>query len=104
MKIVNRFFDCIYALQKLKKIRGKKTFCERYHINRWNFNTVEKQPESNMFKIAWLTYLVKDYGISAIYLLTGDGNVFSDPFEQALYNVAKDKKPYKYNYQSKSQE
>ena len=45
-------------------------------INRWNMNTVEKNPASDMFQTAWLTYLVEDFGISANWLLTGNGNMF----------------------------
>lgn len=47
-----------------------------YGINRWNLNTLEKNPEKDIFQVAWLTYLVKDFDISSQWLLTGRGDMF----------------------------
>ena len=75
-EIVKRFFQALYLLIESKKIRGKQTFTRQYGINRWNMNRLEKQPESNIFQVCWLTYLVEDYGVSAKWLLTGKGGVY----------------------------
>lgn len=72
-KIVQRFFDALYHLKAARVIRGKQTFTRAYNINRWNLNSVEKNPSSKMFDPAWLSFLVRDYGISAHWLLTGIG-------------------------------
>lgn len=64
-KIVKRFFEVIYALKVRKDIRGKKTFTDRYGINRWNMNMLEQNLASDVFQAAWLGYLVKDYWVSA---------------------------------------
>lgn len=88
-KIVRRFFKVLYKLQALKIIRGKKTFTDRYNINRWNFITLEKNPETGTFHIEWLTYLVNDYGVSAHWLLTGKGKMFTIepvPLKAFTYN------------------
>lgn len=71
--LVARFFEAIQLLTERRTIRGKKTFCDRYGINRWNFNTCEVHPGTGMFKLSWLTYLVRDYGVSADWLLVGRG-------------------------------
>lgn len=75
-RIVRRFFSALQILKADKVIRGKQTFTARYGINRWNFNTCEKQPERDIFQVAWLECLVADYKVSAHWLLTGEGEFF----------------------------
>jgi len=77
-KIVKRFFEAIYALKARGDIRGKQTFTNRYGINRWNFNTLEKEPERDIFQMAWLAHLITDYGVSAEWLMTGKGDMFKN--------------------------
>lgn len=74
--VVVRFFQALSELKSRGVIRGKQTFTRRYGINRWNLNTVEKNPESGMFKVEWLVYLSRDFGVSAQWLLTGEGSIF----------------------------
>lgn len=75
-EIVKRFFEAIYRLKIDRKIRGKQTFTNRYGINRWNMLTLEKEPERDIFQAAWLGYLVRDYGVSPLWLLTGKGDFY----------------------------
>lgn len=82
-KIVKRFFEAIYRLKADKVIRGKQTFTRKYGINRWNFNTLEKEPERDIFQAAWLSYLVRDYNVSARWLLTGEGEFYARRVEQS---------------------
>ena len=77
-RIVERFFDALRRLKEDKVIRGKKTFTERYNINRWNLNTLEKEPSRDIFQPAWLTYLVRDYNVSPKWLLTGEGDFYEN--------------------------
>lgn len=74
--IIKRFFQTLDLLKEAKVIRGRQTFTRMHGINRWNMNTVEKNPASDMFQTAWLTYLVEDFNVSAHWLLTGKGNMF----------------------------
>jgi len=76
-KIIKRFFEAIYMLKSLKIIRGKQTFTAKYEINRWNFNTLEKDMSRDIFQMAWLAYLINDYGISSQWLMTGKGEMFA---------------------------
>lgn len=85
--VVVRFFEALQLLKKNKIIRGKGTFTRRYGINRWNLNSVEKNPESGMFQVAWLVWLVEDYGVSALWLLTGEGEVFTNKKRKNDQNV-----------------
>lgn len=77
--LVARFFEALEKLKERRVIRGKKTFCDRYGINRWNFNTCETHPGTGMFKLSWLTYLVRDFGVSADWLLVGRGSALPPP-------------------------
>lgn len=74
--VVRRFFEALYRLKADKRIRGKQTFTRAYGINRWNMNTLEKEPERDIFQVAWLSYLVRDFGVSPMWLLTGRGNFY----------------------------
>lgn len=74
-KIIERFFKALYYLKEQKIIRGKQTFTNKFNINRWNLNTLEKDKTRDIFQTAWLTYLVVEYNISAEWLLTGRGPI-----------------------------
>lgn len=74
--IVRRFFEALDTVIAQGKIRGKQTFTRAHGINRWNMITVSRNPASDMFQTAWLEYLVKDFGVSPMWLLTGDGAMF----------------------------
>lgn len=75
--VVQRFFQALYYLKAEHIIRGKQTFTNKHGINRWNLNSLEKDPASNIFQVAWLGYLVQDYGVSSRWLLTGQGNILA---------------------------
>lgn len=85
--IVHRFFEVLDLLKQRRAIRGKKTFCDRYGINRWNMNTCLTHPDSGMFKLSWLTYLARDYGVSPDWLLLGRGEPLP-PLEGAALEKA----------------
>lgn len=76
-KIISRFFQALYYLKSEHKIRGKQTFTNKFKINRWNMNTLEKDMSRDIFQPAWLAYLVDEYGVSATWLLTGRGDIIN---------------------------
>jgi len=75
--IIKRFYEAIDMLIASKVIRGKQTFTRQYDINRWNFHTVRQKPESDMFQLIWISHLVRDFGISAEWIMTGKGGMFA---------------------------
>lgn len=75
--VTNRFFEAIDMLKAQKKIRGLQTFTRQYDINRWNLNTVKQNPDKSVLKPEWIVYLVRDYGISSDWILTGRGEMFN---------------------------
>lgn len=74
--VTNRFFDAIDMLKAQKRIRGLQTFTRQYDINRWNMNTVKYNPDRSVLKPEWIVYLVRDYGVSAEWIMLGKGNIF----------------------------
>jgi len=73
--ITKRFFEAIECLRKTKKIRGLQTFTRSHNMNYWNTCTVRNQPDKSVLKPEWLAWLVQDYSISALWLLTGEGEM-----------------------------
>jgi hypothetical protein len=76
-KIIKRFFEALYALKKQKIIHGKSAFIKRYGINSRNLWQLEQDISRDIFQVAWLANMVNDYGISAEWLLTGEGKMFN---------------------------
>lgn len=79
--IIERFFQALQTLKDEKIIRGKQTFTTRYGINRWNMNTLEKEPDRDIFQVAWLQYLAQDYMISTDWLVCGEGGFFKHDWD-----------------------
>lgn len=77
-KVISRFFKAIYYLKNQRIIRGKNTFTENFGINRWNMNSLEKDMSRDIFQVAWLTYIVTEYNVSAEWLLTGKGSILTN--------------------------
>lgn len=76
-EVVKRFFDVINFLKKTKSI-NKTDLVFKYNINQRNFWYAGKNPSSSMFQVAWLTYMVREYGVSAEWLLTGEGDMLNN--------------------------
>ena len=73
--IAARFFEALAWLKESHQIRGLQTFTNRYGIDRRTLRRVQLEPERCSLKVSWLTFLVRDYGINAQWLLTGEGQM-----------------------------
>jgi hypothetical protein len=91
-KIVARFFEAIYDLKEKKIIRGKQTFTRRYGINNRNFWLLEQDKSRDILQLAWIAHLVTDYDVSAEWLLTGQGEMYTkEPPAKAIFTNQKRK-------------
>ena len=80
-EIALRFFAAIDRLKQENAIRGLKTFCDRYSLNRTRYSRLRFAVENGVqccyksVETSALSALVLDYGISGDWLLTGIGKM-----------------------------
>jgi hypothetical protein len=72
IEINHRFFAAIDYLIIIGKLRGQKSFATIYHVNWGNLYRLRREPQRE-FNMAFLNYIVTDFGVSAQWLLTGHG-------------------------------
>ena len=77
VKTVERFFEALYELKRRKAIRGISAFSRIYGINKGGFYKLEKDKTRDILQLVWLSHLVTDFGVSADWLLTGNGDMFT---------------------------
>ena len=76
--IIERFYSSLDAIIAKNDIRGVNTYCRLYDIDRRNLQAQRKDLERGWFQVSWLQPLVKEYGVSAKWLLTGQGRMFEN--------------------------
>lgn len=77
-QIMQRFYDALDAIIAMKKIRGVNTYCRLNEIDRRNFLAQKKDLDRGWFQVSWLQPMVREYGVSAKWLLTGFGKMFEE--------------------------
>lgn len=85
MEINKRFFKALEALMSSGKIENLASFCEAYGLYRIKYSRlrthINEPKKETLYKYvdnAALGYLVKDFGISAEWMLTGKGNMYAN--------------------------
>lgn len=83
--IQRRFFEALDVLIDTGQCGGLKTFCEEHGLNRVKYSNIrtemrnpsEAKPTNyKVIDLDAMTYLCKDYNVSADWLLLGKGNMF----------------------------
>lgn len=77
-QIMQRFYDALDAIIAMKKIRGVNTYCRLNEIDRRNFLAQKKDLDRGWFQVSWLQPMVREYGVSARWLITGFGKMFEE--------------------------
>jgi len=75
-QIMLRFYQALDNLVETKAIRGVNTYCRLYDIDRRNLLAQRKDLNRGWFQVSWLVPMVREFGISARWLLTGYGKMF----------------------------
>ncbi|SEI42405.1 hypothetical protein SAMN04487995_0602 [Dyadobacter koreensis] len=78
--IHSRFFQAFNFLLNSTdgpKIKSTYDFVKKYGINHGNFSKLKADPEKFALPVIYLFYLVDDFGISAHWLLTGEGEMIN---------------------------
>ena len=75
LQINERFFEAVDMLKRRRELSGIYGFAKKYNVVIGNLYTIKSQKQGAV-KAEYLTYLVRDYGISAQWLLTGEGSMF----------------------------
>ncbi|MDD4190392.1 MAG: hypothetical protein PHI28_03625 [Mangrovibacterium sp.] len=78
VSVILRFYEAIDAIITRGDIRGIKTYCDLYNIDRRNFYAQKKNIDSKRlrFQISWMVPVVRDFKVNATWLLTGKGKMF----------------------------
>lgn len=74
--IKERFYTAIRELLAIGVLRGRQTYCRLYGIDKRNFYAQEADLTLLRIQLYWLVPLVHEYGVSAKWLLTGEGYMF----------------------------
>lgn len=74
--VVSRFFQAL-ALLKQDKLTNKTAFALRHGINRRALYLLEQNHSRDIFQVEWLSILVRDYGVSPLWLLLGEGPFYA---------------------------
>ena len=74
--INERFFKALDTLKQQRRLGGIGGFTKKYGMVRGNLYTI-KTNKSGAVKAEYLSILVEDFGVSAEWLLTGKGEMFS---------------------------
>jgi hypothetical protein len=74
--VMERFYSALDAIIAKGDIRGVNTYCRLYDIDRRNFLAQRKDLDRGWFQVSWLYPMVKEYDVSAEWLLTGSGRMF----------------------------
>lgn len=75
-KVIGRFYEALEVIISRRAVGGIQPYCELYGIDKRNLYAQRKNPDVAHFHFDWILPMVTTYGISATWLLTGEGDMF----------------------------
>lgn len=77
LDVMQRFYDALEACKQSSVITTVSDYCERHGIAPDALYRQRKHRERGLFEIGWAVPLIRNYGVSARWLLTGVGSMFA---------------------------
>lgn len=74
-QVVGRFFQALDALIERKDIESVQAYCTAAGFDSRNIYAMKKDNATHMIHFDWLQPLITDFGVSALWLLTGLGEM-----------------------------
>lgn len=75
--IMSRFFQAFDAARENKRIRNVEKFCSENGIDKRHLYAQRQELSKGYFEVGWLVPMIRDYGVSSAWLLTGVGEMFN---------------------------
>lgn len=75
IEVVKRYFDALYYLIDIGKVDNFNAYCTEMNVSRVNLYRIKREP-GRKFDLFLLSDVVRR-GISAQWLLTGQGNIMN---------------------------
>ncbi len=95
LQINGRFFESLDALKKRKLLSGVSGFAKKYGVVLGNLYTI-KRHKTGTVKAEYLHHLARDYGVSADWLLTGRGEMFTQSSSRSEESQTQETSPSDY--------
>lgn len=80
-EITLRYIKALNEIPELQKWGAKKAFLNKYNISDAHIYRVLRKYDTQKLDPAWIAALVLEFNISAIWLLTGKGNMYASKKE-----------------------
>lgn len=75
LNVMRRYFNAFDTLRENGKIKSITAYCDKYHIDKRHFYEQRRDLYKGHFQVGWLHTIIRDYGISPLWLLMGEGEM-----------------------------
>lgn len=75
--IMRRFFEAVDAIKEYKRISNVQQYLDLIGVPKSHYYMQRKEIHRGFFEVGWIVPLVRNFGISSAWLLTGVGAMFN---------------------------